>query len=441
MHEDELHRQIAELVADHADHATPPPVAAIRRRGRLRRARQASGAVLLVAAVAAGLVAVQGPLGRQVTPVPVVTQPSPPVVTQPPLPHHPSPDFADYVRDQFKHKLGDMTVVALASGKASGLHWQLAAVRGINWSVGAHQECLVYKTDEPNNGFRYKCMNQSATDKMTLDRGMSGRPLWGLVPKEATRVRLLRPGAPPIEVPTLELGPPFRRRYYLAAWTPDVQTGLALDSQGRQVADSPPGPGSIIRHPGEVLLPNGSPPGAAGQGMVHDVATALAGCQGGDPGGPRVLVAWGTAHSRTWLIAAKPPRPTENWLCWAHGLFDPGGAGGVGNAGGPGIPLKPLQASGTEDIRSGGQYWGQIVGAVTKRAARVQVLFRNGIAPLELAPIQSGDRFPVNFYAGFYRQPNKDTNLEWFVTRVIAYDSAGHKVAECQATAGPGHSC
>ncbi len=64
MHEDELHQQIAELVADHADHATPPPVAAIRRRGRLRRARQASGAALLIAAVAAGLVAVQGPLGR-----------------------------------------------------------------------------------------------------------------------------------------------------------------------------------------------------------------------------------------------------------------------------------------------------------------------------------------------------------------------------------------
>jgi hypothetical protein len=41
MHEDELRRQIAELVADHADRAMPPPVAAIRRRGRMRRARLA----------------------------------------------------------------------------------------------------------------------------------------------------------------------------------------------------------------------------------------------------------------------------------------------------------------------------------------------------------------------------------------------------------------
>jgi hypothetical protein len=85
MNEDELRRQIAELVADNTDRATPPPIAAIRRRGRMRRARLASGAVLLIAAVAAGLVAVQGPLRRQLTPVPVVTQPPGPIPD--PRPH------------------------------------------------------------------------------------------------------------------------------------------------------------------------------------------------------------------------------------------------------------------------------------------------------------------------------------------------------------------
>jgi hypothetical protein len=198
MHEDELHQQITELVADHADRATPPPAAAIRRRGRLRRARQAAGAVLLLAAVAAGLVTVQAPLGRQVTPVPVVTQPPPPVVTQPPVPLHPSASFAAYVRDRFQHKLVDMTVVALTGGTAAGYDLRVAA----------HQECLVYNTDDPSDGLGYTCMNQSATNKMTFDRGRNGRPLWGLVPKETTRVRLLRPGAPPVEVPTLELSPP-----------------------------------------------------------------------------------------------------------------------------------------------------------------------------------------------------------------------------------------
>ena len=239
MHEDELHQQIAELVADHANHADPPPVAAIRRRGRLRRARQASGAALLIAAVATGLVAVQGPLGRQVTPVPVVTQPPPPVVTQPPIPLHPSPSFAAYVRDRFQRKLVIMAVVALTGGTAGGYEWQLAALRGFNPGKAAHQECLVYKTNDPNHSFGYECMKLSATNKMTLDRGMNGRPLWGLVPEEATRVRLLRPGAPPIEVPTMKLRYPFRRRYYLAAWTPDIQTVVALDGQGRQVARLP----------------------------------------------------------------------------------------------------------------------------------------------------------------------------------------------------------
>jgi hypothetical protein len=238
MHEDELHRQIAELVADHADHADAPPVAAIRRRGRLRRARQASGVVLLIAAVAAGLIAVQGPLGRQVTPVPVVTQPPPPVVTELvlPPPRPPSASFAAYVRSRFQDKLVDLSVLALPGRRAGGYEWQLAALRGFNPTTAHHQECLVYNTKDPSDHFGYTCVAQSRTNEMTFDRGMDGRPLWGLVPKEATRVRLLRAGAPPIEVPTRELAPPFQRRIYFLGWASDIQAALALDRQGHQIA-------------------------------------------------------------------------------------------------------------------------------------------------------------------------------------------------------------
>ena len=63
---------------------------------------------------------------------------------------------------------------------------------------------------------------------------------------------------------------------------------------------------------------------------------------------------------------------------------------------------------------------------------------RQGIAPLELEPIQAGERFPVNFYVGFCRQPEKDQNLTWWVIRVLALDGGGRTVGECQATAGPG---
>jgi hypothetical protein len=173
--------------------------------------------------------------------------------------------------------------------------------------------------------------------------------------------------------------------------------------------------------------------------MVRDVATAVAECRGGPPQPPTVLVAWGRDHDRTWLIAAAPPRPGEEDLCWANGLFEASGAGGLSKN--SSTRRTSLEASGSQNLRSGNQYWGHIIGPVTKRAARVRVLFDSGIPPLELVPVQAGDRFPVNFYAGFYRQPKEDKNLKWFVTRVIAYDSAGNKVAECQASPGPGHSC
>lgn len=197
---------------------------------------------------------------------------------------------------------------------------------------------------------------------------------------------------------------------------------------------------SISPDPGEVQLPAGSPPGAVGEQMVQDVASEVARCQGGDPDEPKVLVAWGKGHGRTWLIVAKPPRPGEDWLCWSDGLFEASGAGGIGNHGA--LALTPLQASGSHNLRSGNQYWGYVIGPVTKLATRVRVLFDSGIPPLDLVPIQAGDRFPVNFYAGFYRQPAKDKRpATWQVIRVVAYDQAGRTVAECQASAGPGHSC
>jgi hypothetical protein len=226
-----------------------------------------------------------------------------------------------------------------------------------------------------------------------------------------------------------------------APLAPPATTSPPSTATSTSAPDAGPPDVSVSPDPGKVELPKGSPPGKVGQGMVRDVATEVARCQGGDPDGPTVLVAWGTAHRRTWLIVAKPPRPGEDWLCWADGLFEPSGAGGMGNHGAiQGLP--PLGASGSQDLRVGGQYWGYVVGTVTKRAARVRVLFDAGIPPLDLVPIQAGDRFPLNFYAGFYRQPAKDKRpLTWHVVRVIAYDQGGQQVAECQATAGAGHSC
>jgi hypothetical protein len=172
--------------------------------------------------------------------------------------------------------------------------------------------------------------------------------------------------------------------------------------------------------------------------MVRKVASVLPACRGGDPDAPKVLVAWGQDRDRTWLIAAKPPRPGEDRLCWSNGSFEASGRGGMAISGTPLMPLPPLRVS----FAAGGKRWGLVTGTVTKQAARVRVLFRQGIPPLELAPIQAGDRFPVNFLAGFYRQPGSDPKQQGWITRVVAYDAAGRQVAECSTDiAGPGPIC
>jgi hypothetical protein len=152
---------------------------------------------------------------------------------------------------------------------------------------------------------------------------------------------------------------------------------------------------------------------------------------GGIPGEPKEVVAWGKALGRTVLLAARPPQPGENWLSWSTALIEADGAGGIGSCGGPGMPLQPLEASGSHNLPVGRQYWGQVGGVVTKQATRVRVLFDMGIPPLDLVPVEVGNRFPVNFYAGFYQQPRKDERpCTWQVVQVVGFDKRGRKVAE-----------
>ena len=78
MHEDELRRQITELVADHADRATAPPIAAIRRRGRRRRARLAGVTAGVILALLAGTLGVDRLTDRQTPLAPAPTTTAPP---------------------------------------------------------------------------------------------------------------------------------------------------------------------------------------------------------------------------------------------------------------------------------------------------------------------------------------------------------------------------
>jgi hypothetical protein len=180
--------------------------------------------------------------------------------------------------------------------------------------------------------------------------------------------------------------------------------------------------------------------GADPAGMVRDVTGVIKRC-GGATGKPEVR-AWAQVLGKWWLLAAKPPLPGKDWLCSADGLMEGNGAGGIGTRGGPSERLKPLQASGASTGVAGNRLLGVVSGTVTKQAARLRVFFHEG-RPLDLVPVDAGNRFPVNFYAGFWLQPapERTKQLQWMVARVVAYDEAGRRIAECRAMLGPGNTC
>jgi hypothetical protein len=93
-----------------------------------------------------------------------------------------------------------------------------------------------------------------------------------LVPEGTVRVASVAARGRPSRGPALEIGPGFRRRYYLAASTGGIETVLALDEQGQQLAHFPwfPDP-----QPQSSTGPQGSG-AAASQGafarLIHFVA-------------------------------------------------------------------------------------------------------------------------------------------------------------------------
>ncbi|HEY6708099.1 MAG TPA: hypothetical protein VJB61_10955 [Actinomycetota bacterium] len=92
----------------------------------------------------------------------------------------------------------------------------------------------------------------------------------------------------------------------------------------------------------------------------------------------------------------------------------------------------------------GGRRIGVVSGTVTNRAVRLPVLFRKG-PPMEVTPVEAGDEFPVNFWAGLFLEtgspPPGGQMPELAVDRILAFDQAGKQVAACRARLGPGNTC
>jgi hypothetical protein len=183
----------------------------------------------------------------------------------------------------------------------------------------------------------------------------------------------------------------------------------------------------IKAHPGPY-------PGPDPGGIVRDVTSLVRGCHGKS----RVRL-WAKTQGKVWLIAAKPTPPGQQRVCWASALMNQGGGGSLGVHS---PQLKPLRAGAGGG--GGNRRLGVVSGMVTKRAVRLRVLFHKG-RPLDLVPVDGGDGVPVNFFAGLYLEtgppPAEGQERVWAVDRVIAFDQAGNRVAECRMRFGPSNTC
>jgi hypothetical protein len=167
--------------------------------------------------------------------------------------------------------------------------------------------------------------------------------------------------------------------------------------------------------------------------MASDLTNQMEQCEGGTA----QVRMWAEVLGETWVLAAREPLPGKNWICWADGLWDKGGGALFGGHGGSKNRLKLLQASQLGNTIGGKGELAVVGGPVTRQAVRLRIQFRNGPA-IDLVPFDIGSQFPVKFYAVFYLQPAKTA---WMPERVVAYDQAGRKIAECWATTGEGNVC
>lgn len=166
-------------------------------------------------------------------------------------------------------------------------------------------------------------------------------------------------------------------------------------------------------------------------GQASDLNFSMQECEGG----PAQVRMWAQVLEQTWVLAAKEPPPGKNWICWSDGLWGKRGQAVYGGHGGSKNQL--LQASQYRLTIGGTGELAVIGGPVTRQAARLQIQFQNG-PPIDLVPLDAGPQFPVKFYAVFYLQP---ATKAWMQERVVAYDKAGRRIAECGTVIGQGNAC
>jgi hypothetical protein len=203
-----------------------------------------------------------------------------------------------------------------------------------------------------------------------------------------------------------------------------------LSPGGRDLAPASPTP----TRPGfpaklATYTPNGSAEAAVLR-LLTDRSEGLGACKGGRPGDVRII-AVGPLPGRqgVWMITARPPRPTEQRLCWMFAFGNQRSLSApVAYLGQP-PPLTLLVASSSSDPSKL-----IIDGYVTKQAARVRLILAGGKPPLDLEPLPSGSDVPVNFFVAVLPWPGSKENYP--VERLIALDRRGRAITSCWIGAG-----
>lgn len=171
-------------------------------------------------------------------------------------------------------------------------------------------------------------------------------------------------------------------------------------------------------------------PGSLAEDAFRQLTSELRRCPGGSSV-PAELIGsvWSERYQRLLMVAAKQPPPQETRFCWTSGLFDVTGNGSRWGARRAASPTAPLTSLGG---REGSGPW-EIEGRVSKKATRLQLRFRDGRAPMDLAIIKAGNRYPVNFYAGLFPEgPTSPQQRWWPADTLTALDAAGRTVATCR---------
>ena len=198
---------------------------------------------------------------------------------------------------------------------------------------------------------------------------------------------------------------------------------------GRDLA--PASPSTRPRFPAKLATyaPNSSAEAAVLR-LLTDRSEGLGACKGGRPDDAQIIgVGPLPGRQGVWMIAARPPLPNEQRLCWMFAFGNERNLSApIAYLGAP-PPLTSLVA-----MSSGDPSKLVIDGYVTKQAARVRLIRAGGKPPLDLEPLQGGSDLPVNFFVAVV--PWRAFKEKLPVERLIALDGSGQPITSCRLDGG-----